>query len=80
LIVHESRTPQINVLKGLISGVGVLKEMSLIAARPIVGLRRHRELADWKAALGTELGYIPPGKVPQLALKELTGEKITVRI
>ena len=80
LIIHESRTPQVNVLKGMISGVGVLDEASFIAARPIVALRRQRKMDNWQTALGTELGYIPAGKVPEIARKQLSTEKITVRV
>jgi hypothetical protein len=79
LIIHESRTPPVNVLKGIISGVGVLDELSFIAARPIVAVRRQRNIDNWQAALGTELGYIPAGKVPEIARKQLSTEKITVR-
>jgi transcriptional regulator with XRE-family HTH domain len=80
LVIHESRTPQVNVLKGIISGVGVLEELSLIAARPIIVLRRRQELKNWQAALGTELGYIEAGRVPEIARRQLSTERITVRV
>lgn len=80
MIFHQSRTPQVNILKGIISGVGVLDELSFIAARPIIALRRQQNIDDWQTALGTELGYIPAGKVPEIARKQLSPEKITVRL
>lgn len=78
MIVRESRTPQVAVLKGLFAGVGVLDDASMIAARPVVLLRRKRQL-DWRTALGGEIGYIPRGRVPEIARRQLSEEKITVR-
>jgi hypothetical protein len=34
VVLHEARAPTVNVLKGMISGIGVEKEVSYIAARP----------------------------------------------
>jgi hypothetical protein len=79
IILHESRAPQVNVLRGMISGVGVLDDLSFIAARPIVVQRRRRNIENWESALGNELGYIPSGRVPEIARKHLSEERITVR-
>jgi hypothetical protein len=57
----------VNAFKGVISGVGVLDELSFIATRHIIALRRQREMDNWQAALGMELGYIPAGRVPEIA-------------
>ncbi|MBI2740783.1 MAG: helix-turn-helix transcriptional regulator [Rhodospirillales bacterium] len=80
LIIHESRTPQVSVLKGMLSGVGILEESSFIAARPVVAVRRQREIADWEKALGTELGYVPSGRVPEMVRRQLSTERISVRV
>lgn len=78
VILHEARTPTINVLRGLLSGIGVDKEVSYIAARPLVALRLQRRIDDWRAAVGKELGYLPLSGIRQIARQHLSDEKITV--
>ncbi|MEA2918598.1 MAG: hypothetical protein QOJ15_10679 [Bradyrhizobium sp.] len=80
LIIHESRTPHVSVLNGMLSGVGILEESSFIAARPVVVLRRQRQITDWQKALGTDLGYIPSGRVPEAVRRQLSVERISVRV
>jgi hypothetical protein len=80
LIVHESRSPKIGILKGMIAGVGVSKETSRIAARSVVVLRRQRQLDNWRKAIGRELGFMSRGKVPEIVRKNLDYQHIDVAV
>jgi transcriptional regulator with XRE-family HTH domain len=78
IVLHEARTPSVNVLKGMISGIGVVNEVSYIAARPLVALRRQRRIDSWTDAVGKELGYRPRASIPEAARDGLSEEKVTV--
>jgi transcriptional regulator with XRE-family HTH domain len=78
LILHEARTPSVHLLKGLISGIGVAEEVSYIAARPLVAIKRQRLIDDWRSAVGNELGYRPQTSIPEAAQRQLSSEKVTV--
>ncbi|MEY9634096.1 transcriptional regulator with XRE-family HTH domain [Bradyrhizobium japonicum] len=76
LILHEARTPSVHLLKGMISGIGVVNEVSYIAARPLVALKRKRPIDDW--AQSKEIGYRPRNAIDNAAQLQLSSEKITV--
>ncbi|MGY3451928.1 helix-turn-helix domain-containing protein [Bradyrhizobium sp. USDA 4353] len=78
IVLHEARTPSVNVLKGMISGIGVVDEVSYIAARPLVALKRQRRIENWRDAIGKELGYGSPAGIPEAARRLLSNEKVTV--
>jgi transcriptional regulator with XRE-family HTH domain len=78
IVLHEARTPSVSLLKGMISGIGVVNEVSYIAARPVVALKRQRPIGNWKDALGKELGYKPRTSIPPAVQKQLSDEKVTV--
>jgi transcriptional regulator with XRE-family HTH domain len=78
IVLHEARTPSVNVLKGMISGIGVVNEVSYIAARPLVALKRQRAIDSWRDAVGRELGYRPQASIPEAARRQLSNEKVTV--
>jgi transcriptional regulator with XRE-family HTH domain len=78
IILHEARTPSVNLLKGMISGIGVVDEVSYIASRPLVALKRQRPIGNWRDAAGKELGYRPRASIPEAAQRQLSDEKVTV--
>ncbi len=77
IILHEARTPSVHLLKGMISGIGVVNEVSYIAARPLVALKRKRAIDDWRKA--KELGYWPRSGIDNVVQLQLSSEKITVK-
>lgn len=78
MILREARTPNVSVLKGMVAGIGVDQEVSYIAARPLVALKRQRVIDDWRSLFGKELGYLREDTVPKAARDQLSSEKITV--
>jgi hypothetical protein len=79
LTLHEARTPVVHLLKGLFAGIGVLNEVSFIASRPVVAIRRSRPIDNWRSALGDELGYLPHTKISEAARRQLSSENVTVQ-
>jgi transcriptional regulator with XRE-family HTH domain len=79
MIMQTSPTPKVTTLRGIITGIGVQKDRSFIAARPLVALRRQKPIADWRSVLNKELGYLPEGRIPELVRRELSNEQITIR-
>ena len=62
----------------MVSGIGVDKEVSYIAARPLVALKRQRLIEDWRGVVGKELGYLPENGVKKIAREHFSSEKVTI--
>jgi hypothetical protein len=75
IILREARTPTVTVLRGMITGIGVDKEVSYIAARPLVAQKRQRAIDNWRAVVGKELGYLREDSVQGVARKHLSSER-----
>ena len=82
MLIQMSPAPKVNILRGLMTGVGVEKvggvDRGHIAARSIVVSRRRRPLENWRSALMTELGYFPESKLSEVVQRELSDDKIDV--
>ncbi|WP_061850526.1 helix-turn-helix transcriptional regulator [Bradyrhizobium sp. DOA1] len=79
IILRDSATPTVHLMKGMVSGIGVRNETSFIAARPLVAIKRNRAIDDWRSALGNDLGYLPRTRIPEGAQRQLSSEGVTVQ-
>jgi hypothetical protein len=82
MLIQMSRAPSIRILKGLFTAIGVKYESRVekgqIIARSIVLVRRRARLENWRSAIGTDLGYFPESKLPEVVRRELNNQNIDI--
>ena len=81
ILIQTSHGPQVSLLKGLMSGVGVkIEEGGIerhwIAARPVVLAKRRTRLESWRPAISRELGFLQETKLPEFVRRQLSDERV----
>jgi transcriptional regulator with XRE-family HTH domain len=80
ILIQMSHGPQVRLLKGLMSGVGVKTEEGAerhwIAARPVVLHKRRTRIESWRSSISQELGFLQETKLPEFVRRQLSYERV----
>jgi len=80
MLLHDNPDPKPRVLKGLVTGIGVIEGSNYIAARPIILARQRNKLKNEHETLDGNIGHLPIGEIPQYIRNLLSTEEITMKV
>ncbi|MBS0235540.1 MAG: helix-turn-helix transcriptional regulator [Proteobacteria bacterium] len=78
LIFHSAPVAPAQMLEGVQSGVGVIKNEKFIAAVPVVGYRLRNRISRWRDALGSQLGYLEIAGLPEVIRQKFIGKELII--
>jgi transcriptional regulator with XRE-family HTH domain len=79
LILRKTLTPKVTTLKGIITGIAVNDQKTVIGARAVVLERRAKQFQDWTEAFDPkDFSYVSEGKVPEVVRKNLLAQSIDI--
>lgn len=79
LAFYAPRGADADLLRGIMSGVGVRKEVDYVASVPAVLVRTQQQICNWRDAIGSTLGLVQTSELREDIQRHLVEQSLVVR-